>query len=552
MKFKEEIIKVVRNETGQKDIALEVPPDSSFGDYAFPCFSLANVLKKSPNEIAKELAGKLKINCVEKIEAKGPYVNFFLNKARFIKEILSRIERENMRYGSTNLGNGKKALIEHTSINPNASPHVGRARNAIIGDSIARLLKFQNYKVEVHYFVNDVGKQIAMLVLACRKKKNIRFNDLLKMYIDINKKIEENKELEKDVFNLLHQLENGDKEVKKAFKEVVKICIEGQTKILSELGIRYDKFDYESDYLWNKKTEQILKELEKTGKLFTDEEGRKVLDQSEFKLAMKSPVLVLTRSDGTSLYPLRDIAYTIDKHVEGENIIVLGEDQKLYFEQIRAALKILKKEAPRVVHYAFVLLKEGKMSTRRGNLVLLEDFMKEALEKAKKEIEKRHGSVDEKIAKAIAYSAIKFSIIRVGADKNVIFSWDQALNFEGDSGPYIQYAYARICSIIRKYGKDINEDINFNLLRNNKEFELVKLLSEFPFIVEESTKQLKPHHIANYLLELAKTFNEFYHSCPVLQEKEKLRNARLFLIKCVKRVLKNGMNLLGMEEIEKM
>jgi len=401
MNFQREIIKLLEKETGVKDINLEIPPNPELGDYAFPCFSLAKVLKKAPAQIAEELAKKIQLsNIINKIEIKGPYLNFFVNKESLSENILKEIIK-NKEYGSSSLGKGKKILVEHTSINPNASPHVGRARNALIGDSIVRILKFQDYKVETHYFVNDVGKQIAMLVLGSEGKKSITFDDLLKIYVGINKKIEENPELEKKVFDLLNKLEKGDKTIKQKFKKIVDTCVKGQTKILSELSIRYDKFDYESDYLWSKKTDEILKKLEKTGKLFTDEEGRKVLNQEEFKLAMKSPVLVLTRSDGTSLYPLRDLAYHLDVKKE-KSILILGEDQKLYFKQVKAALDLMKHIAPEPVFYSFVLLQEGKMSTRKGNVVLLEDFMKEALDKAKKEIKKREDKVDEKSAKKIA------------------------------------------------------------------------------------------------------------------------------------------------------
>ena len=553
MDFKQEIIKILEKETGVKEISIEVPPDPALGDYAFPCFSLAKVFKKNPNDIAEELGRKIRLsNIIEKIEIKGPYLNFFVKKGTLVEDTLKKIIKEKENYGSLQIGKGKKALVEHTSINPNASPHVGRARNALIGDSIVRLLRFQGYNVETHYFVNDIGKQIAMLVLGAEGKKNIKFDDLLKIYIEINKKVEENPELEKEVFDLLNKLENNDKKVRDKFKKIVYICVKGQAKIFSDLGIEYDKFDYESDYLFSKKTDDVLKALEKTGKLFVDEEGRKVLNQEEFKLAMKAPYLVLTRADGTSLYPLRDLAYTIDKHAKGENVIVLGEDQKLYFQQLKAALALLKKEAPRVVHYSFVLLTEGKMSTRKGNVVLLEDFMKEALEKATKEIEKRHGKSNEKNAKKIAYGAIKYSILRVSAEKNVVFDWEQALNFEGDTGPYLQYAYARISSIFDKYRKKIDYKVDFSLLKDKEEIELVKLLSNFPDVVSNATGQLEPHIIATYLFMLSSQFSLFYNVCPVLKSEEKLMKTRLVLIDCVKQVLENGLGLLGIDVLEKM
>jgi len=267
MDFKQEIIDALRKETKLEEIHLEVPPNPELGDFAFPCFSLAKAYKKAPVQIAQDLASKIKIKSMSKIEAKGPYLNFFVNKENFTQDILTKMQKSE-NYGSLDLGKKKKILVEHTSINPNASPHVGRARNALIGDSIVRLLKFQGYDVETHYFVNDIGKQIAMLVLGAEGKKKVTFDDLLKIYVKINKQVEEKPELEKEVFQLLNRLEKGDKEIITKFRKMVEVCVKGQSEILSDLDIHYDVYDYESDYLWNKKTEEILKLLEKTRKLF--------------------------------------------------------------------------------------------------------------------------------------------------------------------------------------------------------------------------------------------------------------------------------------------
>lgn len=549
MNLREEIIKQIKKNTNLEEVNLEIPPDG-LGDYAFPCFSLAKIHKKNPIQIAQELAQKIKTSTsIEKVEAKGPYLNFFVNKTIITEDVLKKIIKEKDKFGSRN-AKKQKILVEHTSINPNASPHIGRARNALIGDFIVRLLKFQGYNVETHYFINDVGKQIAMLVLGAKGKKNIAFGSLLKLYIKVNKKIEENPELEKEVFELLRKLEESDEKTKRQFRDIVGVCVKGQIKILSELCIKYDKFDYESDYLWTRKTDKVLEELEKTGKLFLDDEKRYVLDQKDFNLPMKSPVLVLTRANKTSLYPLRDIAYHIDKKKD-KSIIVLGEDQKLYFEQTKAALILLKKPSPEPVFYSFVLLETGKMSTRKGNLVLLEDFMEEALKRARAEIKKRHHKINDKDAKKIAYGAIKYSILKVAPERNVAFSW-KALQFEGDTGPYLQYACARINSILRKYGKKIDAKVDFSLLKTEEEMNLIKQLSNFSDIIEEAEKRLKPTVIINYLHNLAQEFSNFYIKCPILKADEELRKARLLLASSVRRVLENGLGLLGIGTLEKM
>ncbi|MBI2657783.1 arginine--tRNA ligase [Candidatus Woesearchaeota archaeon] len=549
--FREAIIKFLRKETGLENVQLEVPPSMEMGDYAFPCFVLAKEWKKAPNEIAQELGKKFKPNdSITEVKVIGPYLNFFVSKSSIAESTIHHVLKQKAGYGSSNEGRGKKIIVEHTSINPNASPHVGRARNALIGDSIVRILRFQGYKVEVHYFVNDVGKQVAMLALGAEGKKKIAFNDLLNIYIEINKKIEENPELEKKVLELLNRLEKGDKKIKNKFKKIVETCVKGQVKIFSELGIRYDFFDYESKYLWDKRTEETLRRLEKTGKLFIDGFNRWVMDQKGYELGMKIPVLVLTRGDGTSLYPLRDIAYNLDKLKKGENIVILGEDQKLYQEQIAAVLKELELKQPRAVHYSFVLLQDGKMSTRKGNLVLLEDFMKESLDKASGELRKRHGKADQKAAKAIAYGAVKYAILKVSPEKNVVFDWQQALSFEGETSPYIQYAYARINSILKK-GK-ISKKADLELLKEKEEIELVKMLSSFPEIVAKSTREMRPHMIASYLYALAQKLNEYYHLYQILKSEKGTKDARLLLISAVRQVLKNGLGLLGIEVLEKM
>lgn len=558
MDFKEAIAGILEG-IGVEDASLDIPPDSEMGDYSFPCFVLAKKEKKSPAQIAAELAKKIDLgkhsHVIEKVEAKGPYLNFFTNKGRLVEEVLKDVKSKKENYGSSNIGKGKTALIEHTSINPNASPHVGRARNALIGDSIVRLFRFQGCKTDVHYFVNDVGKQIAMLVLGCKDRKNVTFSDLLSIYVQFNEQLKEKPELEKDVFEVLHKLESGDKDVKELFRKIVKICIDGQSEILAELGIKYDSYDYESKYLWDKRTSEILKMLEETGELFVDDEDRKVLNQDRYNLPMKAAVLVLTRADGTTLYPLRDLAYTIEKIEKkaDRNIIVLGEDQKLYFKQINAAMDLLKYKAPEEVHYSFVLLKEGKMSTRKGNVVLLEDFMKEARDRAVIEVEKREKSKDvDKTAKIIGYGALKFAILKISPDKNVMFDWDSALSFEGETGPYVQYSHARACSMIRKYGKTISADADFSLLKDNAEVELVKQVSRLGDVVDDATNNLRPHVIAIYAYELAKRFSEFYHACPCITDDEELSKARMLLVESAKTALKTSLNLLGIDAPEEM
>jgi arginyl-tRNA synthetase len=531
----------------------EIEEPDKYGDFAYPCFNLAKKSKKNSNEIAKELAGKTKIELIEKVEAMGPYVNFYVDWSKFGQLLLENVDDK---YGG-HFVKGKKALVEHTSINPNSSPHVGRVRNAIIGDSIVRLLKFMGYETEVHFFVNDVGKQIAMLAYAAKDTdlKKLKFGELLGMYVKANKQMKEKPEMEEELFNLLSKFESGDKDTIDSFRKIVSVCIEGQKKILSFLGIKYDYFDYESDYIINKKTDEIIKVLKKKGKIFTDDDGRTVLDLKGFDIPMESPALVLSRSNGTSLYQLRDIAYTIDKINRSKdlNIIVLGEDQRLYFQQLSAALSILGYTPPKVVHYSFVLLPSGKMSTRRGDVVLLEDFMKEAYEKALEEIEKRYDDLTEKEkddrSKKVANAAVRYSMVKVSPEKAMMFKWEEALRFDGNTGPYLQYTYARANSILEK---SMVEEFNAKNLRDEKEIKLIKLLANYPSIIEKSFEELKLNILSSFLYDVCDAFNQFYQSVHVLSAEDDVRKARLKLVDCVKNVLGSGFRILGIPVLEKM
>ncbi len=544
--MKEEIIKEIVKETKLKkeeiENILEIPPNLEMGDFAFPCFVLSKKLKKAPNIIVEELAEKfknLKIFGIEKIEVKGPYLNFFIDK----KRLAERIININANFGRQK--QNEKILLEHTSVNPNASPHVGRTRNSIIGDSIYRILDFLGNKIERHYYVNDVSKQIAMLALVF--KPSDKFENLLKKYVDINKKIEKNPGIEKKVFELLHKFEHKDKQTVQLFKNIVNVAVKGQKKLFSAIGIEFDYFDYESRYI--DESRHIIKELEETGKVFIDEVGRKILDQKLTPLItkMKTPVLVLTRNDGTGLYITRDLAYTIEKCKKGRNIIVLGEDQKLYFEQLAEALKLLNKPIPEVVHYSFVLLKGiGKMATRSGEVVLLSEFLNHALKKAKQGIKIRGTKGD---PKKVAIAAVKYSMLKNDNNKNIIFDLEESLNFEGNTGPYLQYSYARASSIIKKAGKFNKKKIKIPDL-SKEEISLINKINKFPAIVERAGQNMNPSLIANYSYELAKSFNEFYHICKVVGDKNE--GFRLKLVDAFRTCLKNSLYLLGIEVMEEM
>ena len=553
MEIKEAIAKLLEKELkgrikhDEVESMLETPPTSDMGDFAFPCFKLSSILKKNPVEIAKQLEKEIKPKPpIEKIKANGPYLNFFSKTEDIFEKVLNIDE---------NFGKGnqkEKILLEHTSINPNASPHVGRTRNSIIGDSIYRVLTFLGNKVERHYYINDVSKQVAILALDFKPKD--KFEDLLDRYVKASKELEKNPEMEKKVFGLLNKFEHKDKKTTELFKKIVDTAIDGQKSILSSIGIEFDYFDPESRYM--EPAKEVLKELEKTGKVSKDRDNRTILNQKGTGLEwkMKAPILVLTRSDGTGLYILRDLAYTIEKCKKGRNIIILGEDQKLYFEQLKQALILLRKPYPEVVHYSFVLLKDiGKMSTRRGEVVLLSEFLAEAKKKAEAEIKKRKTKGD---ALKIAIAAVKYSMLRNDNDKNITFDMEKSLNFEGDTGPYLQYAYARASSIMKKAKKKkekTEQKPKIPKKLEESEIKLAKKILEFPELVEKAGKSLQPSAIANYSFELCQAFSGFYANCKVIgADTEEQEQFRLKLVDSFRKTIKNSLYLLGIEVMEEM
>ena len=540
------------------EVPLSIPPDSAMGDYSVPCFRLAKAAGFAPVALAQQLGDALRERDlaslgIDRVEVRGPYLNLFLARGDRAARVIDAVLSAGDRYGCGATGTGKRALVEHTSINPNASPHLGRARNAWVGDTLVRLLRFEGYHLDVRFFVNDVGRQIALLVLGVGDR-NPGFNELLHIYVDINRRLEADPELAAQVTQLLERLASGDPETRAAFRRVVEISVRGMRAVFADADVRYDRFDYESDYLTPERSKQLVERLRATGRLFEDEHGRLVLDLDGFDLPSRNPVLVITRGNKTSLYVLRDLAYTLDKVAATNdlNLVVLGEDQKLYHRQLQAALSLLGSDAPTAVHYSFVLLGEGSMSSRQGNLVLLEEFAAEAKRKAAAELAARGHAADPAVAKAVAYSALKYSFLRVANDKQVVFNWDSAMSFEGESGPYLLYSHARICSILRKYGKELPSGADFGVLETEPETALIKLLDELPDQVARALRVRSPHVIAGYAFAVARQFSTFYHACPILQEAAPLREARLLLAAATRQVLANCLGILGIEPLQRM
>jgi arginyl-tRNA synthetase len=541
-------------------VILRPTPNPRMGDIGINTVPIAEALNGDKTQIAEQVAESLRrITDIREVQVKGPYVNIFLRRHPLSVNVC-RLIRDDELYGSSRTGLGQRVLIEHTSINPNASPHVGRGRNALIGDCLARLLRFEQFNVEVHYYVNDLGKQIALLVLEGRVKAQISFDDMLALYVAANERASQDPVFEQQAFDLLQRFEEQDPEVMAEFLKCTSVCLQGQLQVLSRLGIHYDYFDRESNFVHDLELAGVLDRLRMKGALFTDEHGREVVDLKMLGFeGDEGRYFVLRRANSSSMYGYRDIAYTLYKlkRCPENNIVVLGQDHAVYFSQLALILHVADVTPPELVTYSHILLKEGKMSTRKGSVVLLSDFLDEAIARSKTRVDISCRELDEaertNIAKIVGVGAVKFSILRVAPQSNVIFDWEQALTFEGDSAPYIQYCCARIASILRRYSQEVEhlDQIKFEVC--DEEWQLTYRLSEFPNAVRQALAKRNPGTLANYALEVAKLFNRFYRECPVLQaEQDSQKMFRLNLCLSTHQVLSTALGLLGIEVPERM
>lgn len=559
MNYKEYLTELISNLGIDKDlIEISIPPKEGMGDYCLPCFKVKVNDLKDPHEKAQYILNKLNIDneVISNAFVIGPYLNFNINKQTLSKSILERIESLKEKYGSTNEGIGKSLLIEHTSINPNASPHIGRSRNSIIGDFLVHLYKFNGYEIDREYFINDIGKQIAMLLIAVKKYSDINsvtFDEMLSLYIKINDEAKKNESIEKEVFKYLNELENGNDIVRNEFKSITDICVEGQKKIFDKMDIHWDTFTHESDFVFGHITKTILDKINEKGRLKEDENGRLYVDLTGYNIPTKTPVLVLTREDKTSLYPLRDIAYTMYKMNKNKdvNLIVLGEDQKVYMEQISAVMDILGYTSPKLISYSFVLLNGDKMATREGKVVLLEDFIDATISKLKSNFNQRGTELSDNEYLSLASSCIKYNMLNINRGKNINFNLDDATNFTGNSAIYILYNYVRIKSILKK--DNFKKDYKNLILKTKTEEQIVKKLYDFEDAVKETVKTSESSIITKYLNDLCGLFSKYYEETNILKEENSdLKNSRLLLLDSVRIVIENGTNILGIKTVDKL
>ncbi|HSA38221.1 MAG TPA: arginine--tRNA ligase [Methanoregula sp.] len=516
-------------------------------------FALAKQKKQAPLKIARDLAEVLAKNQALRgitIEADGPYLNFTFGSA-YVSETL----REALQPGYGNLPKkSTRVVLEHTSANPNGPLHVGHIRNSIIGDTLARVFRKAGYPLEVQYYVNDMGRQIAIVVWgfdnldSAQQEGEKEDAHIARVYIEANREIEKDEGITRQVNILMQLVENGDAATVKKFRREVSRCLEGFKVTLKDLNVAHDRFVWESDFIRNGNTERIINKLKRLPQARDDE--TLALDLSEFGFGNK---YVIRRSDGTSVYAARDLAFHAWKGANFDRIIdVLGADHKLIGSQLQCTMKLLGEKVPEIVFFEFVSLPEGSMSTRAGKFVSADDLTTEIRKRAFEEVTVRRPELDEEtrrtIARSVGLAAIRYDIVKVSPEKSTVFNWKEALDFERQSGPYIQYAHARACSILEKAGS-FSECFE---LETDQEIALAKMIARFPMVIESVVTELRPHILACYARELADTFNTFYHFEPVLKSEGKIRDRRLTLVKAVQNTLKESLQTLGIDAIHTM
>lgn len=627
----EKIVKKLYPDFVFPKFTLDFPPNPQYGDLASSiCFELSKVYREKPENLASKIVDeilKLKLDLVWKVESSKGYINFFVNLPKLTKLTVDSAEKLKKEFGLIKTEKPEKIIVEHTSANPSGPLHVGTARNAILGDALARILKARGHNIKRHFYIDDVGRQVAIVAYGYKllgkpkiaekpdrwfgfvytatncaveiktlkekisKTQNQEELERLKRKLDeyaavavelesTNKKEfykilegvssdpDPNQTIEKIIINY----EKGEKETKKLVKKIVKACLKGFKETLRKAGVTFDCWDWESNLVWSGKVEKAVKKLKETPYVFM-RDGALVFNvqfaaetlgvkQKLFgESLLEIPPLVLVRSDGTTLYTTRDIAYHLQKFKWADRAVnVVGIEQKLAQLQLKTALLVLgvRKALDSLIHYAYELVKlpDYKMSRRRGRYITFDELIDEAVNMALSEVSKRSPSLPEKqkrqIAKAVGIGAVKYAMLNVSATKTVVFSWDKVLNFEANAAPYIQYAHARASNILRKIKVKPSKP-DYTLLQDPLEKRLIVKLSRFPEVFCEAADNLKPEMLTEYANSLADAFNAFYNKLPVLKaENRALRDARLKLVKTTKIVLENSLHLLGIKTPGKM
>jgi len=535
----------------------EIPPDKNMGDYALPCFKLSKILRKSPIQIANDLAGTFTPdeNVLSAVAVNG-YLNFKINRLLFAKNTLSKIQLAKEAYGSSNIGNGKTICIDYSSVNIAKPFHIGHLSTTVIGSALCKIYRFLGYKVVGINHLGDYGTQFGKLIVAFKlwsseeKVKQDRLKELTRIYVKFHEEEKTNPELTLEARKYFKLIEDGEKESNRLFNLFKEITLEEVEKIYKQLNVSFDSYAGESFY--NDKMQPVIDEL-KQKNLLKVSDGASIVDLEKYDM----PPCLILKSDGSSLYATRDIAaaiYRKNTYDFDKCLYVVAYQQNLHFKQFFKVLELMGKPwAKDMIHvaYGMVSLESGSMSTRAGNVVLLEDVIAKTIEKARSVIEEKNPNLKDKeqTAKAVGTGAVIFGALCNNKIKDIVFSYDRVLSFEGETCPYVQYTVARCNSLLKKCGESGEFTIE-NL--NDEEYAVISTLSRFEGEVISAANKQEPSLITRYALDLASEFNKFYFSSKIMGEEENVKNMRLSIVSAVKTTLTTALNLLGIQTVEEM
>lgn len=565
--FKEQISKaiekVINVDYTELETFIEEPKDQENGDYAFPCFRLAKELRKAPQMIAQEISQNIEIDnkYVEKIEVVGGYLNFYINKDTLAEEVVKEIEEKD-EYGRSKIGNGKTILLDYSSPNIAKPFHIGHLRTTLIGNSLYKIYKYLGYNTVGINHLGDYGTQFGKMIEAYKLWKNEYnleedpINKMMDMYVRINALCKEDEKVLENCRNNFKLLEEGEEYYTNLWKKFKDLSLIEFDKIYDLLNVKFDLIEGEAFFA--DKTENVVKELEEKGKV-TESEGAKIVNLED--QGIETPAIV-KKSDGSSIYASRDLAaimYRAKKYDYDKCLYVVGYEQNLYFKQVFAVAKYLvdEKYYRGLIHvsYGLVQLPTGKMSTRLGNVVKIEDLINETIEKAKEIIVSKNPELNDKdeVAKKVGLAAIIFNTLSTVTNKDQIFDWNTALNFQGETGPYIQYTYVRTQSVLEKVG-DIPKynEFDTNALTDSYSQNILKLIYKFEDILKQVADKNEPSILSRYLIDLSKAYSSFYNENKIIVEDENVKKARVFITYATGKVLKLGSSLLGIEMPNKM
>lgn len=539
---------------------LEVPPNPEMGDYAFPCFKLAKIFRKAPPMIAEDIAKQIGDDSLfEKVVNMAGYVNFYINKNIFIEGILKDVNAKKDTYGSAKIGEGKKVIVEYSSPNIAKPFHIGHIRSTVIGHALNNIYKFAGYETVTINHLGDYGTQFGKMIVAYKRWGNeddVRkepIKTLLALYIRFHDEAENDPSLDEEARDVFRRLEAGEEEPVYLWQWFKDESLKEFGRVYDMLGISFDSYNGESFY--SDKMDRIL-DMMKEKHLLKESEGATIVDLEEHNMANA----VVTKKDGSTLYATRDLAaavYRKETYNFYKNIYVVASQQNLHFQQIFKVLELMGNDwAKDCIHVPFGLisLEEGTMSTRAGRVVFLEDVLKKAVEKTKDVINEKGVTSDnvDQIAKEVGIGAVVFQELSNNRIKDYEFSWTRTLNFEGETGPYVQYTHARACSILRKATVDVDTNVDYSIISTETAFELVKLLDTFNEVVLDAANKNEPSVITRHVISIAQAFNKFYHDEHIIVEDKEVQKARLLVVSATKQVIANALSLIGIAAPERM